>query len=234
MNQLNHYPTEQFLSTGQTFLIIAPADLWSKILDLAIELWGVSKFDTNHLEVDLLSIEEARNLRSESLKKPTNGQIRLCIIDHMDLVSPEVANTLLKVLEEPATQTRFLLFSQTTNILPTVLSRCQIWRSVHAILDDDLILPLDPSIDFGTVSLRIAEVVKLKQTSRLIDQWSKQLLQEPNPPVNLLRWLIEMRLLGISSQINQSLFLEYAWLAWHYNLPIPRSIEKEQFKHGHI
>ncbi len=234
MHESTHIPSEQFLSTGQTFLIIAPPDLWPKILDLAINLWSVSKFDITHLQIDNLNIESARLLRSDSLKKPSNGQSRLCVIDHMDFVTPEIANTLLKVLEEPAAQTRFILFSQTANILPTVLSRCQTWQSAQPILDNDLILPLDRSIDFGTVSLRIAEVVKLKQTSRLIDQWSKQLLVELNPPVNLLHWLIEMRHLATTSQINQSLFLEYAWLAWRHNLPVPPSIEREQFKHGHI
>lgn len=59
----------------------------------------------------------------------TDGGRRVVIIDTADEMNPSVANSILKVLEEPPKETFFLLVShQPSRLLPTIRSRCRILR----------------------------------------------------------------------------------------------------------
>jgi len=59
----------------------------------------------------------------------TDGGRRVVIIDAADDMNPSVANSILKVLEEPPKDTFFLLIShQPSRLLPTIRSRCRILR----------------------------------------------------------------------------------------------------------
>jgi DNA polymerase-3 subunit delta' len=58
-----------------------------------------------------------------------DGGRRVVIIDAADDMNPSVANSILKVLEEPPKDTFFLLVShQPSRLLPTIRSRCRILR----------------------------------------------------------------------------------------------------------
>ena len=58
-----------------------------------------------------------------------DGGRRVVIIDCADEMNPSVANSILKVLEEPPKNTFFLLIShQPCRLLPTIRSRCRILR----------------------------------------------------------------------------------------------------------
>ncbi|MFQ3184778.1 MAG: DNA polymerase-3 subunit delta' [Octadecabacter sp.] len=58
-----------------------------------------------------------------------DGGRRVVIIDCADEMNPSVANSILKVLEEPPKNTFFLLIShQPSRLLPTIRSRCRILR----------------------------------------------------------------------------------------------------------
>jgi DNA polymerase III delta prime subunit len=57
----------------------------------------------------------------------TKSEKRIICIPHTEQLLPEAANTLLKILEEPSTNTRFLLGAKSTRgVLPTIRSRCRI------------------------------------------------------------------------------------------------------------
>ncbi|MDE0970301.1 MAG: DNA polymerase III subunit delta' [Octadecabacter sp.] len=65
-----------------------------------------------------------------------DGGRRVVIIDCADEMNPSVANSILKVLEEPPKNTFFLLIShQPCRLLPTIRSRCRILRC--GLLDAD-------------------------------------------------------------------------------------------------
>lgn len=58
-----------------------------------------------------------------------DGGRRVVIIDAADDMNPSVANSILKVLEEPPKNTFFLLVShQPSRLLPTIRSRCRLLR----------------------------------------------------------------------------------------------------------
>ena len=76
-----------------------------------------------------IKIEEARQLISRLALRPFSARAQVAIIEAADRLTEEAANALLKTLEEPSTQTRFVLTSaHPASCLPTIISRCQLIR----------------------------------------------------------------------------------------------------------
>ncbi|MEH7416756.1 DNA polymerase III subunit delta' [Neobacillus drentensis] len=85
--------------------------------------------DVHIVEPDGLSIkvEQIRNLQAEFSKKGVESQNKVYVISHADKMSVSASNSLLKFLEEPNPGTvAFLLTEQVQQLLPTILSRCQV------------------------------------------------------------------------------------------------------------
>lgn len=72
------------------------------------------------------SVEEIRVVISELGGRPFVGQYKVLIIDGAENLNLTSANALLKTLEEPSPSTVLILVSNKKNLLPTVVSRCQL------------------------------------------------------------------------------------------------------------
>ena len=80
-------------------------------------------------ENDSIKIEQIRNLKRESSYKLYEGRKKVWIIEEADKFGLAAANSILKILEEPPPQTVLILISQTKEeLLPTILSRCEVIR----------------------------------------------------------------------------------------------------------
>jgi DNA polymerase III subunit delta' len=87
---------------------------------------------------NVLKIEQVRELQQEIIFKPLEGKKKAVIIDQAEKMNAHAANCLLKTLEEPPEDTVIILIAQAvSDMLPTVLSRCQ---RVHfsPLSDDDM------------------------------------------------------------------------------------------------
>lgn len=72
-----------------------------------------------------IGIERIRELRRVSSLKPLEKH-RVVIIAEADKMTPEAANALLKILEEPPAEMQMILTTARDNaLLPTIISRCQ-------------------------------------------------------------------------------------------------------------
>jgi DNA polymerase-3 subunit delta' len=81
-----------------------------------------------------IKIDQIRELQNRSYLTPQRAPNRLIVIESADRMNTAAANALLKILEEPAPHTLFLLMaSQISTVLPTVLSRCQVQRFAPAM-----------------------------------------------------------------------------------------------------
>jgi len=77
----------------------------------------------------LISIDQIKDLQQTAGLQPFLGAYRVFIIDGAEQLSVEAANRLLKTLEEPpANVVLALLASDERALLPTVLSRCRVYR----------------------------------------------------------------------------------------------------------
>lgn len=73
-----------------------------------------------------ISIGTVRKIQREASYKPYEGRRRVFVLAEADKMTEEAANALLKILEEPPSNTLFVLTTAQPNKLPTtVLSRCQ-------------------------------------------------------------------------------------------------------------
>lgn len=76
-----------------------------------------------------IKIQQIRDSLEMIYLSPKLGHNRVIIIEAAEKLNPAAANALLKVLEEPPAGVYFILSaSHISSLLPTILSRCQIWR----------------------------------------------------------------------------------------------------------
>ncbi|MDQ6481138.1 DNA polymerase III subunit gamma/tau [Dyadobacter sp. LHD-138] len=74
------------------------------------------------------SVEDIRNLIDQVRYPPQTGKYKIYIIDEVHMLSPAAFNAFLKTLEEPPAYAIFILATtEKHKILPTILSRCQIF-----------------------------------------------------------------------------------------------------------
>jgi DNA polymerase-3 subunit delta' len=73
-----------------------------------------------------IRINQIRNLLNILAMKPYEARLRVVIIKDAQAMNPAAGNALLKVLEEPPDRTVLILTAmQTSDLLPTIVSRCQ-------------------------------------------------------------------------------------------------------------
>lgn len=74
------------------------------------------------------SVDDIRNLVDQVRIPPQVGKYKVYIIDEVHMLSPNAFNAFLKTLEEPPSYAKFILATtEKHKIIPTILSRCQIF-----------------------------------------------------------------------------------------------------------
>ncbi len=97
----------------------------------------------NIVELDAAShngVEDIKSLIEQVLVPPTLGRYRVFIIDEVHMLSSAAFNAFLKTLEEPPEYVIFILATtEKHKIIPTILSRCQIYDfnriTIHDMVD---------------------------------------------------------------------------------------------------
>jgi hypothetical protein len=107
-----------------------------------------------------IKIDMVRTLQTQLLKKPLQLPVQLAIIVDAETMSPAAQNAFLKLLEEPGDYNKlFLLCQNQHQLLPTILSRCQVISS-----DKESVLP-NQTDDLNT---EIEQLAHLDIYSRMI------------------------------------------------------------------
>uniref|UniRef100_UPI0030D6EA09 DNA polymerase III subunit gamma/tau n=1 Tax=uncultured Planktosalinus sp. TaxID=1810935 RepID=UPI0030D6EA09 len=88
-------------------------------------------FAFNIFELDAASnnsVDDIRNLTDQVRIPPQTGKYKVYIIDEVHMLSQAAFNAFLKTLEEPPNHAIFILATtEKHKIIPTILSRCQIF-----------------------------------------------------------------------------------------------------------
>ncbi len=94
-----------------------------------------------------ISIDQIRFVQKALSLKPSEGKVKVCIIEGADQMSEDAANSLLKTLEEPPKDAVIILLaSNMSKLMPTIISRCQkigflpLRKAVEALEEDALSL----------------------------------------------------------------------------------------------
>jgi DNA polymerase-3 subunit gamma/tau len=83
------------------------------------------------------SVDEIRNLVDKVRIPPQMGKYKVYIIDEVHMLSASAFNAFLKTLEEPPAYAKFILATtEKHKIIPTILSRCQIFDFKRITVED--------------------------------------------------------------------------------------------------
>jgi DNA polymerase III delta prime subunit len=149
----------------------------------------------NHQHADFLWIEPATNSYTLETIAPLFNYINLqraadqpffFVLTQADCLTSSCANALLKSLEEPPAGYYFILLAtQTSSIVPTILSRCLIQQFHHnehssafAALFNTLANPADPLAFLSALEeSKINEQEAIHLANALLNYWHKQYKQ---------------------------------------------------------
>lgn len=121
---------------GHAYLFVGPEHVGKmRVAKWMAEAVGAREVITLSLEQTLVSkkdkrreipIDDIRELKRRMAFAPAGNTYRLAIIDEAEKMSEEASNAFLKLLEEPGSQTLFILISHHPDMmLPTIRSRTQ-------------------------------------------------------------------------------------------------------------
>ncbi|WP_109829989.1 DNA polymerase III subunit gamma/tau [Reichenbachiella versicolor] len=83
------------------------------------------------------SVEDIRNLIDQVRYPPQQGKFKVYIIDEVHMLSNQAFNAFLKTLEEPPSYAIFILATtEKHKVIPTILSRCQIFDFNRIEIED--------------------------------------------------------------------------------------------------
>ncbi len=83
------------------------------------------------------SVDDIRNLVDQVRIPPQDGKYKVYIIDEVHMLSTAAFNAFLKTLEEPPAYAKFILATtEKHKIIPTILSRCQIFDFKRIKIED--------------------------------------------------------------------------------------------------
>ena len=102
----------------------------------------IDDFSYNIFELDAASnnsVDDIRNLTDQVRVPPQIGKYKVYIIDEVHMLSQAAFNAFLKTLEEPPSHAKFILATtEKHKIIPTILSRCQIF-DFKRVNNDDIV-----------------------------------------------------------------------------------------------
>jgi len=100
-------------------------------------------FAFNIFELDAASnnsVDDIRNLIDQVRIPPQQGKFKVYIIDEVHMLSSSAFNAFLKTLEEPPKHAVFILATtEKHKIIPTILSRCQIFDFKRITVTDTVV-----------------------------------------------------------------------------------------------
>lgn len=120
------------------------------------------------------SVDDIRNLVEQVRYAPQYGKYKIYIIDEVHMLSNSAFNAFLKTLEEPPPYAIFILATtEKHKIIPTILSRCQIF-DFNRIKIDDIAKQLNSIADQEKVTAEVdgLHIIALKADGAMRDALS--------------------------------------------------------------
>jgi DNA polymerase-3 subunit delta' len=116
--------------------------------------------DIHHIVPDgkSLKVGQMRDVKKDAYLKPRQARYQVFIVENAGVMTPDAANSLLKVLEEPPAATVFILLADNpAGLLTTVVSRCQLFQLPR--LDKDSLLSILLSTGISCEQINCEHVV---------------------------------------------------------------------------
>ena len=173
----------------------------------------------NIFELDAASnngVEGIRNLIDQTRIPPQTGKYKVYIIDEVHMLSSGAFNAFLKTLEEPPSHCIFILATtEKHKIIPTILSRCQIYN-FKRITIEDIVSHLKKICEIEKIQY---EDEALKQIASKCDGAMRDALQLFDKVVGINKNISSQMVLENLNSIGFDAFLEIVNLINKKNIP---------------
>lgn len=154
-------------------------------------------------KANFIKINSVRDLRREAALSAFEGGKRVFIISHAEEMNAEASNSLLKTLEEPPSDSVFILTTaQKEQLLPTILSRCQLVQ-FDPLSERELQDALEArnGVEAGQAAL-IARLAHGSYTSAL-DMLSVDMVAQRQEAVHFLRLVLGSQKIPLALEIER-------------------------------
>ena len=166
-----------------------------------------------------IGIDEIKNLISRLKFKPYKSRRKVALVGNAEIMTLEAQSSFLKTLEDIPSQTIIILTtSNHTKLLPTILSRCQLFEisskeNEEKKFDPEKVLKMSLYEKFKIVS----EIAAMKDIEErrgevrslimsLVNHFEKELNQNPDAAKRLK--LLQATMTAVSENVNLKLALE--------------------------
>jgi DNA polymerase-3 subunit delta' len=181
-----------------------------------------------------ITIEQIRDVACDAHQKPWEGNYRVFILEDVHRMREEAANALLKTLEEPPAYVVFLLTAENEHaVLPTVLSRCQIFPIGEQVSDIAAKLVSDHRAEPGQARVAAAlygasieEALDMLQNRWQLRNKMFGLFLDNHDPIEAAQELSDLMGEGEEARQRSLVFFDYLASFWrdillrqHANLP---------------
>jgi len=181
---------------GHAYLIFGPLDEGPIMITLK-----VGEPDMFRLTEAPIKINHIRELRRWIHLKPHSSERKLAVIYQAESMTLESANAVLKILEEPPADSVLILQAfKKERILPTILSRCQMFKissPVNKDLPEEYLAPdfifqqsVKERFDYAN------KIYQLEKLPQILDEWEgyfRKKMLEGKAEINLLKKISQTR-----------------------------------------
>ncbi len=163
------------------------------------------------------TIEKIRDIKNFLSKKPFSHNSKIVTIIDAHKLNKESQNALLKTLEEPGKDNYIILTTDnTSSLLPTILSRCQLIKINNKEIDKQASL-LTISTDISKNFLISEDLAKDKDSiipyiQNQIELYHQELIKNPNKENSQMILKLQKAIDMIKSNVDAKSALDYIFL----------------------
>jgi DNA polymerase-3 subunit delta' len=154
-------------------------------------------------KANFIKINSVRHMRRDATLSAYEGGKRVFIVSHAEEMNAEASNSLLKTLEEPSSDSVFILTTaHKEQLLPTILSRCQLVQ-FDSLGEEELrdVLITRHSIE-GERAALIARLAHGSYTHAL-DLLSADVVEQRKEAVQFLRLVLGAQRLALAADVER-------------------------------
>lgn len=193
----------------------------------------------------IINVRESEEIVRFLSLKPMESEFKVVLIWQIDKMNASASNKLLKILEEPPAGSIFLLTaSSTETLLPTILSRTQVYNvppierhTLEMYLQSKLGIDREQSSDLALIGegnfLRVSSLIEdgdHQLYSNAFKDWMRLCFQKKVP--ELLKWTEEIAKMGRESQkqfLHYSMSMVRECLAFNYHGAVHEGASEKTF-----
>lgn len=163
-----------------------------------------------------LGVEKIKQIKSHLVDKPFLANNRAVVIENASVLTLEAQNALLKTFEEPPeTAVLVLGINSEEDLIPTVLSRCQIVRLEDTVLEEFDSSNIENLLN-SSIPERFEYVEKLKDKEKFLKEltsfYHQRLLDSPTAKTKAYLDKLLLAQTWANSNVNLRAILEYLML----------------------